>query len=174
VKTIIAGSRSIDNYRLLEWAAQRAPWDITEVVSGGARGVDRMGERLAREYDLPVKRFIPDWNGKHGKRAGIERNKDMAHYAEAALLLWDGESRGTHHMREYAMRIGLTVWAIDLRDERNFQVTARNFVAGFSTIDGEVYLTAPILRKWLMGKYVQDALDICQARGWSIHDYAAD
>lgn len=50
MRTIVAGSRSILNFSLVEKAAKDCGWEITEVVSGTANGVDRLGERWAREH----------------------------------------------------------------------------------------------------------------------------
>jgi hypothetical protein len=75
----------------------------SEVVSGCARGVDRGGESYAAACgDLPIKRFPitqQDWR-TYGKSAGPRRNMHMAQYADAALLFWDGQSRGTKDMLE--------------------------------------------------------------------------
>ncbi len=68
----------------------------TEIVSGGARGVDLAGEMWAAENNLPIKRFIPDWS--IGKQAGFLRNIEMAEYGDALVAIWDGRSRGTAHM----------------------------------------------------------------------------
>jgi hypothetical protein len=108
VKVIIAGSRGIDDYPTVLRAIVAADFDITEVVSGGARGVDRLGEKYAALQGLPVKRFIPDW-ANDGKRAGFDRNREMAHYADALIAVWDGQSRGTRHMIEVATRGGMPV-----------------------------------------------------------------
>lgn len=96
MKTIIAGSRSITDYKYLLKAIAQIDWEITEVISGNARGVDRLGERWARENNIPVRLFFPDWD-KWGKSAGFVRNHEMVEEAEALIALWDGESRGTKH-----------------------------------------------------------------------------
>lgn len=81
---------------------------ITEIVSGGARGADRCGEYVAQFFCLPVKQFIPDWDGL-GKKAGHVRNREMGDYADALLAFWDGKSTGTKGMIEYAQKKGLKV-----------------------------------------------------------------
>ena len=107
MKLIIAGSRQIginangDQMSLsplITKLVKSKGWDVTEVVSGGARGVDLAGEMWAQENGILIKQFIPDWNGYAGKRAGFVRNTQMAGYADALLAIWDGESRGTAHM----------------------------------------------------------------------------
>jgi len=101
VKVVICGSRNLENYRLVEEAVSRSGYSISTVISGGARGVDRLGMAFARAHHLPVQVFMPDWE-RLGKRAGFVRNRQMAEIAEAVVAVWDGQSRGTRHMIELA------------------------------------------------------------------------
>lgn len=71
--------------------------DVTEIISGGARGPDRMAERYARENHIKFTEYPADWN-KHGKAAGYIRNAQMADNCDILLSFWDGESRGTANM----------------------------------------------------------------------------
>jgi len=116
LKVIIAGSRDFDSYRLLKFKLLHllSKYDLTEVeiVSGGARGADSLGERFAREHGCKIKRFIPDWDGL-GKQAGFIRNWDMAKYADACVAFWDGKSKGTKHMIDLAKREGLNVRVVE-------------------------------------------------------------
>ena len=102
MKIIIAGSRDFVDYEDLckTMIHSNAAKKITELVSGGARGADRLGERWAKENNIPIKQFIPEWD-KLGKRAGMVRNEQMGNYADGLLAFWDGESRGTKYMIEY-------------------------------------------------------------------------
>ena len=100
MKLIIAGSRNVTEYDELKHAIVNLSiviHDVTEVVSGGARGADALGEKFAKEYNIPLKIFPANWD-KHGKSAGYIRNAEMAKYADTLLALWDEESRGTKHM----------------------------------------------------------------------------
>lgn len=109
MKTIIAGSRDINSFTRV-WAAIKASgFQVTEVVSGAARGVDTLGEIWAKEEGVPVRRFPAAWD-KHGKSAGYVRNTEMAQYADALIAVWDGKSRGTMHMIDIARRLGLKVY----------------------------------------------------------------
>ena len=111
MKTIIAGSRSITDPATVWEAIKQSGFTITEVVSGGARGPDSLGERWAKARSIPIKRFTPDW--EIGNHAGIIRNQQMAHYADALVAIWDGKSRGTKHMIDYAVSLGLKVWVFN-------------------------------------------------------------
>ena len=114
-KTIIAGCRNYQNYDHVREVLTR--WilmdEITEIVSGGAHGVDYLGERFATEFSIPVKRFPADWN-KHGKSAGPIRNREMAEYADQLIAFWDGKSRGTKNMIETMQKMNkpFTVYEI--------------------------------------------------------------
>ena len=106
MKVIIAGSRGITDYTVLQSAiAQTDFLPITEVVSGCARGVDTLGERWAKENGIPVSSFPANW-ARFGRGAGKFRNADMADYCDAAIILWDGESKGTLDMIDKMRRAG--------------------------------------------------------------------
>lgn len=100
MKVIIAGSRSIISYDTVKYAIELSGFEITEVVSGHARGVDQLGEKWAKENDIPVKIFPTMWS-KYGTSAGYIRNEQMADYVgydSALLVIWDGKSPGTRNM----------------------------------------------------------------------------
>lgn len=111
MRTIIAGSREgfslADVHRAIEKSGFQD--EITEVVSGGARGVDRLGEGWGKARGLPVRQFIPDWE-KHKKGAAHVRNQEMADYASALILVWDGVSTGSADMLQRAQKAGLRVY----------------------------------------------------------------
>ena len=112
-KVIIAGTRSFDDYELLKAKMDRllSQQRDVEIVSGTARGADQLGERYAVERGLPIKQFPADWN-TYGKSAGYRRNAEMAEYADAAVVFWDGKSRGSKHMIDLAKRKGIAVRVI--------------------------------------------------------------
>lgn len=68
----------------------------TVVISGGAVGVDRAAEQLAKMRGLETKIFPADWK-KYGRSAGMRRNNDIVNEADRIVAFWDGESKGTHH-----------------------------------------------------------------------------
>lgn len=117
MRTIIAGSRSIDDYLLVLKAVNQSKFHITEIVSGCANGVDKLGEQYAYEYDIPVKKFPADWD-KYGKSAGCVRNVQMSENADALILIWDGISRGSKHMANIAKNKGLKVYIMNVMDDK--------------------------------------------------------
>lgn len=108
MKVIIAGSREIEDYEALKALIEAIGWDIDEVVSGGCRGVDSMGEQWAAEHDVPVRTFVADW-AHHGREAGELRNREMARYADGLILLWDAKSPGSSCMLREASKMGIPV-----------------------------------------------------------------
>lgn len=101
IRLVIAGSRDFEDYRLLERVMHeiRLKYDVVEIISGGARGADRLGERYALEHDINLTVVKAEWN-LYGKRAGYIRNEKMAKITDAVLVFWNGESRGSKHMIE--------------------------------------------------------------------------
>lgn len=114
MKTIVAGSRDISDHSLVWPHLDKHESEITEVVSGGARGVDSWGEIWAEASHIPYVQFLPDWN-KYGKAAGMLRNKEMAEYADALIAIWDGESKGTKHMIDIMTKMGKKVTVYEER-----------------------------------------------------------
>lgn len=117
LRIIIAGSRSFSDYGLLCETMDQlknviAAADKIVIISGTARGADQLGERYAEEHGIEIKRFPADWEA-FGRSAGHIRNREMAKYAieENGYLVafWDGESRGTKGMIDYATQIGMKV-----------------------------------------------------------------
>jgi len=109
MKVLIAGSRSITDYETVKTAIKKSGFFIHELVSGGAAGVDKLGEKWANENLIPVKRFLPDWK-THGKKAGPIRNSEMVKVAEAAIIIWDGSSRGTKDTLDKIQKAGKQVF----------------------------------------------------------------
>jgi hypothetical protein len=114
MKLIIAGGRDFSNYDLLVESVNLIIPGVpgVEIVSGGAKGADNLGERFAIDNNLQIKRFPAEWD-KYGKSAGYRRNSDMADYADSCICFWDGQSKGTNHMINLAKQKGLSVTVIN-------------------------------------------------------------
>lgn len=102
MKVIVAGGRKFYNYDLVKSTLLRLLEEFPqfEVVSGGAFGADKLGERFAVEHGLKIHQFIPDWT--IGKSAGFIRNKQMPNFGDALVAFWDGKSPGTRNMIQLA------------------------------------------------------------------------
>ncbi len=108
MKVIVAGSRTFTDYELLKLTCDNIKTQITEIVSGGARGADKLGEQYAIERAYTIKQFPADWD-RWGKSAGYNRNAEMAEYADALIAFWDGSSKGTKHMIDLAKKNNLKI-----------------------------------------------------------------
>ena len=109
MKVIIAGGRDFDNYELLkEFCDNIIKDDDYEIVSGNAKGADKLGENYSKERNLKLTLFPADWN-KYNKAAGMIRNIEMAEYGDMLIAFWDQKSRGTKNMIDTAKKLGLVV-----------------------------------------------------------------
>lgn len=115
MKTIIAGSRSISDINILINTIQKSDFIISEIVSGTANGVDKLGENYASIHNIPVSLFPANWN-KYGKSAGYKRNQQMAKYVKEIsppgqlICIWDGISPGSQHMIQIAKQYNLHIF----------------------------------------------------------------
>lgn len=100
MKVIIAGSRSITGpLSIIPLVIAWSGYEVTEIVSGGARGVDSLAEEYAILNGIKLTRFpVEDFEWKKNPGAGRARNVKMARYSEALIAVWDGRSTGTEHM----------------------------------------------------------------------------
>ena len=125
MRIIIAGSRGIhgpEGVKAVKEAIRLSGWTPTEIISGGARGVDKIGEEIAEEMRVDLVVFPANWK-LNGKSAGFKRNKKMLWYANlfnlekgsdcpdkykgALIAVWNGTSSGTKSMIELAKANGL-------------------------------------------------------------------
>lgn len=130
MKVIIAGSRSIVDYGYVIEAVHESGFEITEVVSGTAAGVDTLGEAFADELGVEVKPFEADWQdidapgavirrnryGLYNAIAGHQRNARMGDYADALIAVWDGKSTGTANMIKYMRSLGKDVFVYNISE----------------------------------------------------------
>ena len=128
-RVIIAGGREFDDFQMLKEVADYmlSKRDNVEIVSGTARGTarggDKLGEKYAKARGYELEEFPAPWTDVEGKvpheighhkdgrpywkGAGHYRNEQMAEYADAAIVFWDGSSKGTRKMIELATVKGL-------------------------------------------------------------------
>jgi hypothetical protein len=99
MKVAVIGSRNL----YVSDIGSHLPPGCTEIVSGGARGVDRCAERYAKENNLKLTVFLPDYD-QHGRSAPILRNKTIVEYADFVVAFWDGSSRGTYFVIDYCRK----------------------------------------------------------------------
>ena len=90
MKVAIVGSRGLQ----IEDFTPYLPEGTTEIVSGGARGIDTCAANYAEAHGLTLKVFKPDYR-RFGRGAPLKRNLEIVEYADFVLIFWDGASRGS-------------------------------------------------------------------------------
>ncbi len=112
MKLAVIGSRSITLVNLEEYL----PPQVTEIVSGGAKGIDTLAAQYAKEKGLLLTEFLPNY-ARYKKAAPLKRNEQIARYADAVLAFWDKRSKGTLHTISLFEREGKPVSLIILEKE---------------------------------------------------------
>jgi len=105
------GGRNVNDYELLSKTLNK--YVISELVSGGCSGVDKMAERYAKENDIPIIVFKADWK-KYGRGAGPIRNTKIIQYCDFVVAIWDGKSKGTADSINKAKRLKLEIDIVDV------------------------------------------------------------
>jgi len=90
MKVAVIGSRGLKVNDLKKYL----PSETTEIVSGGAKGVDMTARNYSLTNNIELTEFLPEYE-KYGRSAPLKRNIDIISYAELVLAFWDGKSRGT-------------------------------------------------------------------------------
>ena len=93
MKIAIIGSRDL----AVDDIKKYLPENITEIVSGGARGIDSCARKYALEAGIQLTEFLPEYS-RYGKGAPLKRNLQIIEYADEVIAFWDGTSRGTKHV----------------------------------------------------------------------------
>jgi hypothetical protein len=78
---------------------------LDSFISGGAVGVDSYIERWCKENEVEIEVIKPEWE-KYGKRAGFLRNELIINEADKVIAFWDGQSKGTKHSIDLAIKAG--------------------------------------------------------------------
>lgn len=84
------------------------PPEVTEIVSGGAKGIDTCAGEYAREHGLKLTEFLPDYR-RYGRAAPLVRNREIVAYADQVLAFWDGKSPGTKYVIDQCKKQKKTV-----------------------------------------------------------------
>ena len=102
----VVGSRNITDFELL--ASILKKFKIEKIISGGAKGVDNLAARYARENNIPLQEIKPDYN-QYGRIAPLIRNKEIIKQADQVIVLWDGKSTGTVNAMNHAKKLNKPV-----------------------------------------------------------------
>ena len=107
MRIAIVGSRNINNISL-DFLLKN---DTTEIVSGGARGVDTCARLFAKKHGIKLTEFLPDYK-RYGKAAPLKRNITIIEYADEVVTFWDGSSRGTKFVIDKCKEINKPITVI--------------------------------------------------------------
>lgn len=129
MRVAIVGSRNIEYDKMKEKAygllCRHIPANATEIVSGGAVGIDTLAEIYAKQNGLPTKIFKPDY-ARYGKRAPLVRNDEIVGYAQYVLAIWDGNSHGTAYTVATCIQKGVPVKVVSIDDAADDDTTFSN------------------------------------------------
>lgn len=84
------------------------PKGTTEIVSGGAKGVDTSAKEYALAHGIKLTEFLPEYD-KFGRSAPLKRNITIIENADQVLAFWDGSSRGTKYVIDQSRKRGVPV-----------------------------------------------------------------
>ena len=104
LKVAVIGSRGLSVQDLGKYL----PSETTEIVSGGAKGVDTSARDYAKAHGIKLTEFLPEYD-KYGRSAPLKRNITIIEYADVVFAFWDGESRGTRFVIDKCGELGKPV-----------------------------------------------------------------
>ncbi|MDE7301690.1 MAG: DUF2493 domain-containing protein [Oscillospiraceae bacterium] len=104
MKFAVIGSRglTIDNLE------KYLPPETTEIISGGAKGIDTCAREYAIAHNIKLTEFLPEYE-KYGKSAPLKRNITIIESADIVLAFWDGRSNGTRFVIDKCREAGKAI-----------------------------------------------------------------
>lgn len=116
MKMAIIGSRGLTVQNL----SQYLPEGITQIISGGAKGIDTCAKEYAQTAGIPLTEFLPEYE-KYGRSAPLKRNLQIIDHADEILAFWDGRSRGTKFVIEQCKKKHKKITVIRMPSDRSVQ-----------------------------------------------------
>ena len=104
MKVAVIGSRGLSVSDL----GRYLPENTTEIVSGGAKGVDTSAREYALAHGIKLTEFLPEYT-RFGRSAPLKRNITIIEYSDIVLAFWDGKSRGTKFVIDNCRKLGVEV-----------------------------------------------------------------
>lgn len=104
MKVAVIGSRGLS----VTYLGRYLPKNTTEIVSGGAKGVDTSAREYALSHGIKLTEFLPEYT-KYGRSAPLKRNITIIEYSDIVLAFWDGKSRGTKFVIDNCRQLGVEV-----------------------------------------------------------------
>ena len=104
MKVAVIGSRGLS----VTYLGRYLPENTTEIVSGGAKGVDTSAREYALAHGIKLTEFLPEYT-RFGRSAPLKRNITIIEYSDIVLAFWDGKSRGTKFVIDNCRKLGVEV-----------------------------------------------------------------
>ena len=107
MKIAVIGSRTM----MISDLKPYLPEGVTEIVSGGAKGIDTCAREYALANNLKLTEFLPEYD-LYKRAAPLKRNIQIIDYSDQVIAFWDGKSRGTKFVIDKCRKKGkpLTVF----------------------------------------------------------------
>lgn len=87
-------------------------YGVTEIVSGGALGVDTIAKEWAIRHNIKYVEFLP--KDKSNPSSYHERNQQIVDYSTRLIAFWDMKSPGTKSTIDKAHKAGKEINVLDL------------------------------------------------------------
>ena len=118
MKIVIGGCRGYTDYKVFcdfvsQCLTSEENLDSMTILSGHCSGVDTMAERYAQENGIALEIFPANWEA-YGRAAGPVRNREMVSQADIVIAFWDGKSKGTASLLQYAKKLGRKIYQKDI------------------------------------------------------------
>lgn len=97
MRVAVVGSRGLK----IDYLGELLPKDTTEIVSGGAKGIDTCAREYVLAHNIKLTEYLPDYR-RYGKGAPKRRNAEIVQNCDMVIALWDGKSRGTKFVIDFA------------------------------------------------------------------------
>ena len=104
MKVAVIGSRGL----IVNDLGKYLPENTTEIVSGGAKGIDTCARDYALSHDIKLTEFLPEYS-RYGRGAPLKRNLLIIDYSDLVIAFWDGKSRGTKYVIDHCEKQGVKV-----------------------------------------------------------------
>ena len=114
MKVGVIGSRglTVDNLE------QYLPENTTEIVSGGAKGIDTCARKYAISHGIKLTEFLPEYS-RYGRGAPLKRNLKIIEYADVVIAFWDRQSKGTKNVIENCKKLNVKALTVDFQAEKS-------------------------------------------------------
>lgn len=113
MKVAIVGSRDLTVSDLGTYL----PRDTTEIVSGGARGIDACARDYAHRSGIKLTEFLPEYE-RYGRGAPLKRNLQIIDYADLVIAFWNGKSQGTKYVIDHCRQKNKSLTVYTSEDDK--------------------------------------------------------